>query len=33
MITLTIDGKKARVGEDANLVDAAAEVGVEIPTY
>jgi len=33
VITLTIDGKTASVAEGTNLVEAAASVGIEIPTY
>ncbi len=33
MLTLTIDGNEAQVPEGTNLVDAAATVGIEIPTY
>ena len=33
MITLTIDGRSIRVGEGTNLVEAAYEAGIEIPTY
>jgi NADH-quinone oxidoreductase subunit G len=33
MLTLTIDGHEATVAEGTNLVEAAASVGIEIPTY
>ncbi len=33
MLTLTIDGREVTVGEGANLVQAAAAVGIEVPTY
>lgn len=33
MVTLTIDGREVQVVEGTNLVEAAAKVGVEIPTY
>ena len=33
MLTLTIDGNETQVPEGTNLVDAAATVGIEIPTY
>jgi NADH-quinone oxidoreductase subunit G len=33
VVTLTIDGKEVQVPEGTNLVDAAASVGIEIPTY
>jgi NADH-quinone oxidoreductase subunit G len=33
MLNLTIDGKEVSVSDGTNLVDAAASVGIEIPTY
>lgn len=33
MITLSIDGTRVAVAEGTNLVEAAAKVGVEVPTY
>ncbi len=33
MLTLTIDGNETQVPDGTNLVDAAATVGIEIPTY
>ena len=33
MMTVTIDGKELRVAEGTNLVEAAARLGIEIPTY
>jgi NADH-quinone oxidoreductase subunit G len=33
MVTLTIDGVEVTVAADVNLVQAAAEAGIEIPTY
>ena len=33
MIALTIDGKAVSVAEGTNLVEAAAKLGIEIPTY
>jgi NADH-quinone oxidoreductase subunit G len=33
MVTLTIDGNEVQVAEGTNLIEAAARVGIEIPTY
>lgn len=33
MVSLTIDGHELEVAEGTNLVEAAAQVGIEIPTY